>query len=83
MNRGTKIEVASRGAHMGNRLAVDFPGWGADNYADFLIPLEDGLRGEITSVESHGAFPYTRYTVRFEDGTRASGLDPQILKVVR
>lgn len=56
------------------RLAVDFPGWGADNYRDFLLPIPAGLTGVVTTVESHGSNPWTRYTVRFDDGTRASGL---------
>lgn len=56
------------------RLAVDFPGWGADNYADFLLPITDDLTGTVTDVESHGNAPYTRYGVRFTDGTRAHGL---------
>lgn len=56
------------------RLAADFPGWGATNYADFLLPIPAGLAGTVTSVESHGSNPWTRYTVRFEDGTSASGL---------
>lgn len=57
-------------------LHQDFPGWGADNYADFLVDRDPGLEGVITSVESHGSNPWTRYTVRFDDGTRASGLAP-------
>ena len=56
------------------RRAVDFPGWGADNYADFLLPIPQGLTGTVTSVESHGSNPWTRYSVRFDDGTAASGL---------
>jgi len=55
-------------------LAVDFPGWGAPNYADFLVPILEGAHGVVTSVESHGSNPWTRYTIRFADGTRASGL---------
>jgi len=70
-----------RNVHMtGNgrtrRLAADFPGWGAEDYADYFIDTlpEGGLAGTITSVESHGSNPWTRYSVRFEDGTTASGL---------
>lgn len=58
------------------RLAVDFPGWGAENYADFLLPTPAGLPGTVTHVESHGSNPWTRYTVRYDDGTRSSGLVP-------
>lgn len=56
------------------RLAVDFPGWGDPGYASYLLPIPEGLPGAITGVESHGANPWTRYTVRFADGTTASGL---------
>jgi hypothetical protein len=56
------------------RLAVDFPGWGAVNYGEFLLPIPEGLAGVVTYVESHGSNPWTRYCVRFEDGTTASGL---------
>jgi hypothetical protein len=52
----------------------DFPGWGDPDYAAHLRPIAEGVTGTITSVESHGAAPYTRYTVAFADGTRASGL---------
>lgn len=56
------------------RLAADFPGWGAANYEAHLLPLTGGLLGTVTSVESHGSNPWTRYSVRFDDGTSASGL---------
>ena len=56
------------------RRAADFPGWGAANYADYLLPVPAGLAGTVTNVESHGANPYTRYSVEFTDGSRASGL---------
>jgi hypothetical protein len=57
------------------RRAAGFPGWGAVNYAEFLLPISEGLRGAVTSVESHGSAPFTRYGVRFEDGSAASGLE--------
>lgn len=56
------------------RFPVDFPGWGAANAADTLLPIPAGLTGVITSVESHGIAPYTRYCVKFPDGTHTSGL---------
>ncbi|QYN17517.1 hypothetical protein [Amycolatopsis sp. DSM 110486] len=62
--------VATLPTARGRRLAKDFPGWGADNATDFLLPQEPGLEGEITSVTSHGSHPYTRYVVRFDDGSR-------------
>ena len=56
------------------RRAVDFPGWGAADYAGYLLPIPEGLAGTVTYVESHGSDPYTRYSVVFDDGTGASGL---------
>jgi hypothetical protein len=56
------------------RLAVDFPGWGDTNYKYYLLDIPAGLEGEVTGTQSHGNAPYTRYNVRFTDGTRASGL---------
>jgi hypothetical protein len=56
------------------RRSADFPGWGAENYADFLLPIPAGLAGTVTNVESHGLNPWTRYSVRFTDGSGASGL---------
>lgn len=56
------------------RRAANFPGWGDPNYADHLLPIPAGLEGIITHVESHGSNPWTKYSVRFEDGTTASGL---------
>lgn len=61
------------------RHAVDFPGWGADNYADFLLPIEVGMTGVITSVESHGINPWTRYSIRFDDGTTTHGIVPDVI----
>lgn len=56
------------------RLSQDFPGWGAPDYREHLLPIPAGLTGVVTTVESHGSNPWTRYTVMFDDGTRASGL---------
>lgn len=58
----------------GNVLGVDFPGWGHPNAYDHLHRPTFGVEGEIVAVESHGSNPWTRYSVRFADGTRASGL---------
>jgi hypothetical protein len=55
------------------RLAVNFPGWGAPDYADYLLPIPAGLTGTVTAVESHGSNPWTRYTVKLDDGTRIIG----------
>jgi hypothetical protein len=55
-------------------LAADFPGWGSPGYEDFLVPIPEGAHGVVDHVESHGSNPWTRYTIRFADGTRASGL---------
>jgi hypothetical protein len=56
------------------RRSVDFPGWGAEDYRDYLLDIPEGLTGVVTDVESHGSNPWTRYSVRFSDGTTASGL---------
>lgn len=58
----------------GNVLAADFPGWGDPNYADYLHRPTIGQTGTIVSVEQHGNAPFTRYAVRFDDGTRSPGL---------
>src|SRR6185503_15979543 len=52
----------------------DFPGWGDPNAADFLVAITAGMTGEIVCTESHGSNPWTRYSVKFDNGTRASGL---------
>lgn len=56
------------------RLAVDFPGWDAPNYENFLLEIPVDLGGKIVDVEQHGSNPWTRYTVEFDDGTRSVGL---------
>jgi hypothetical protein len=56
------------------RLVADFPGWGSPGHQDFLLPIPPGLSGVVSDVESHGTAPWTRYSVRFPDGTSASGL---------
>jgi hypothetical protein len=57
-----------------NRRPLDFPGWGQPGDTESLLPIPAGLAGTVTSVESHGAAPHTRYAVRFTDGSRAAGL---------
>jgi hypothetical protein len=42
-----------------------------------------GLRGQVVAVEYHGSAPYTRLTVRFEDGSQTNGLYPQDLRLTR
>lgn len=56
------------------RLAVNFPGWDSPDYERFLLEIPTGLTGRITNVEHHGSNPWTRYGVRFSDGTTAHGL---------
>lgn len=56
------------------RLAIDFPGWDHPDHLAYLMEIPLGLAGEIVEVELHGSNPWTRYTVTFHDGTRASGL---------
>lgn len=66
------------------RFAADFPGWQEPNYADFLLPTPAGMRGRIISVNQHGHRPWTRYSVRLEDGTHLSnvvdGRDFEVIK---
>jgi hypothetical protein len=61
-------------------LAVDFPGWGDPNYRDYFVDHLAGVEGEVVGTESHGSNPWTRYTVRWDDGTRSSGVDPATLE---
>ena len=56
------------------RLPADFVGWGHPDAIGSLLEPKTGLTGRITNVESHGSNPWTRYTVRFDDGSTASGL---------
>lgn len=46
---------------------------GGDPHAG-TVPIPEGTGGVITNVESHGSNPWTRYSVRFDNGTHASGL---------
>ena len=69
---GTRIKTTANVQML--RLVVDFPGWGAPNYADHLLPIPGDLLGTVTTIESHGIAPFTRYTVKFDDGTRSSGM---------
>lgn len=59
-----------------NYLPADFPGWGAPDALERLAPMADiaGMVGVISSVESHGSNPWTRYSVTFGNGGSASGL---------
>ena len=56
------------------RRAEDFPGWGDPDYAKHLLAPVPGMTGVCTDVESHGSRPWTRYGVRYEDGSRSNGL---------
>jgi hypothetical protein len=57
-------------------LAPNFPGWEHYTQDDF-VDHEPGITGVIVSVESHGSNPWTRYSVRWEDGSRSSGVTPK------
>jgi hypothetical protein len=63
---------------IGNKrgFAPGWPGWEAPNRLDFMPTIEAGWVGTITNVESHGAAPYTRYSILFENGVRANGVCP-------
>jgi hypothetical protein len=74
---GTDVQFSLDPAqHLPNRLLASFPGWGAADYADHLAPIARGSWAVITSVQSHGSAPYTRYSVRFADGSRAHDVFP-------
>jgi hypothetical protein len=40
----------------------------------YFLPIPEGLLGRVEAVESHGNNPWTRYSIRFDDGSFASGL---------
>jgi len=80
--KDTKVVFRSD-VHLPNKLAADFPGWEADNYPDFLLRIEAGERAVVTGSSSHGSFPYTRYHVRFDDGSHAYNVEPQIFQVAK
>lgn len=69
--RKGKTVVIREGAR-GMYLTADFPGWGAPDYEDHLAPRADvaGMTATVTSVNSHGSAPYTRYTLRLANGGR-------------
>jgi hypothetical protein len=58
----------------GRVRTADFPGWDAEDYEAFLVAPVVGMYGTVDHVESHGQAPFTRYSVKFDDGTRSSGL---------
>jgi hypothetical protein len=82
LERGT--EVITLADVKIRRFAADFPGWHVPNYVDFLLPTPAGMRGRIISVNHHGHRPWTRYSVRLEDGTHLSdvvdGRDFEVIK---
>ena len=67
------LNVTSLGAKH-RRFAADFPGWDVPDHASYLLPITAGMTGVVTQVESHGIAPHTRYSVKFPDGSHASGL---------
>lgn len=70
--KGTAVVVLP--ACKTRRFGPDFPGWGVENAASFLLEPVAGLTGVVTNVESHGSNPWTKYGVRFADGTTSNGL---------
>lgn len=64
--------VVLRHGLRGNYLDRDFPGWGEPDAYDHLIPLDTvgGMEGVVTSVNSHGSNPWTRYTILLDNGGR-------------
>ena len=66
--------VVSLPASKVRRYGSDFPGWGHPDAASFLLEPIAGLGGVVTAVESHGSNPWTRYAVRWSDGSTSNGL---------
>ncbi|WP_069164573.1 hypothetical protein [Nocardia altamirensis] len=66
----------------GNGFAPSFPGWDAPDCLDHLKPLEAGWLGTIHNVESHGANPWTRYGITFDNGIRANGVHPSEVELL-
>lgn len=62
--------VVIREGVRGNYLSKDFPGWGESDAYDHLVPMAEaaGLEGVVTSVNSHGSNPWTRYSIRLTNG---------------
>lgn len=54
----------------GMALDPTFPGWGAPDYQDHLVPANTlaGQQATITAVNHHGSYPWTRYCLHTDDG---------------
>jgi hypothetical protein len=76
--RGATVRI--REDAPGNYFPTDFPGWGTPNAADHLRPMTEraGQLATVTSVESHGSNPWTRYSIRFADGAHTGGTIPGV-----
>lgn len=61
----------------GRGYAPDWPGWQAPDHLEHMPDLEPGWVGTITNVESHGANPWTRYGIEFDNGVSTNGIDPR------
>ena len=68
-DRGRRVRMVAGSTHR------RFPaGWNGDwDNVGWLDP-QPGLAGTVAGVESHGSNPWTRYGVRFDDGSYAAGL---------
>lgn len=72
---GVRVQVVAETTQ--RALTADFPGYGKGiDLEPFYRPIVVGMTGVITSVESHGMNPWTRYSIKFDNGTRTSGFDP-------
>lgn len=81
---GSRVVITTDPAvHLPNRLLSSFPGWDAADYADHLVPVEPGSFAVIISEQSHGSAPYTRYSLRFADGSVAHDLAAPQFSAVR
>lgn len=66
--KGSRIVV--REGVRGNYLDAQFPGWGQPDAYDHLLPIASiaGMTGVVSSVNSHGSNPWTRYSIRLANG---------------
>lgn len=70
--KGQTVVIREGEGVRGLYLTADFPGWGDPDHENHLAPLADvaGMTATVTSVNSHGNAPHTRYTLRLANGGR-------------
>lgn len=67
------------------RCAANFAGWEHSKEPGFaeanLLPIPADLVGVVVCIEHHGSNPWTRFGVRFPDGSSAHGVVPADITV--